>query len=211
MCRAAHACRLPSLQCKLGSDREEQQQHDSEAGAGPSPDERTPGGAARPCGQLSLGEYLAAARRLCLRRQGDWAVQLAQKGSRGGAAQRQDEKEGTAVATVDAGGGRDMLYAVGSHAHNRDGESARGKSIMYGWMPGKKKEEILGMQQLVLGLMQQHAVSCVADIGTGLCAQACLCAHVSLACAGVNVRARTSVRARVCTFPYTCARTHVHI
>ena len=180
MCRAAHACRLPSLQCKLGSDREEQQQHDSEAGAGPSPDERTPGGAARPCGQLSLGEYLAAARRLCLRRQGDWAVQLAQKGSRGGAAQRQDEKEGTAVATVDAGGGRDMLYAVGSHAHNRDGESARGKSIMYGWMPGKKKEEILGMQQLVLGLMQQHAVSCVADIGTGLCAQACLCAHVSV-------------------------------
>ena len=59
-----------------------------------------------------------------------------------------------------------MLYAVGSHAHG-GGESERRKNIMYGWMPGKKKEEILGMQKLVLGLMQQHAVSCVADIGTG--------------------------------------------
>jgi hypothetical protein len=32
-----------------------------------------------------------------------------------------------------------MIYAVGSHAH-RDGESGRGKSVMYGWMPWKKKE-----------------------------------------------------------------------
>jgi hypothetical protein len=143
LCRAAR--RLPSLQCNLARPCSRQQEG---AGAGAQ------SWADRPVGQLSLGEYLATARRLCLCRQGDWAVKLERKGSPpppppppprplppGGAGQSQDANEGQAATSANAVAGReqDMVYAVGSHAH-RDGESGRGKSVMYGWMPWKKKE-----------------------------------------------------------------------
>ena len=147
LCRAVR--RLPSLQCNLARPCSSQQEGAGE-GAPSWADERKHGDE-RPCGQLSLEEYLATARRLCLSRHGDWAVKLERKEDSpppppppprplppGGAGERQDAKTATSP-NAGADSEQDMMYAVGSHAH-RNGESGREKSVMYGWMPWKKKE-----------------------------------------------------------------------
>ena len=102
---------------------------------------------------ISLQEYLAAARRLCLRRDGNWAVQLQQKRSK---AQTGKDRGDTTP---------DMTYAVGTHAHRRQGCEEQANS-MYGWMNRKKKEQVKGMEELVEGMLARHHIACVADIGT---------------------------------------------
>jgi hypothetical protein len=115
---------LPSLKCEFcESDH-------------PDPSSPTP----------SLAEFIRTARRLCLVRDGDWAVHL------------HDESGDS---------GEDATYPVGRHAHPSEVETSGRGGGVYGWMCAKKKEEVMGMQGVVAGVATSHGTTCVADIGSG--------------------------------------------
>jgi len=133
--------RLSSLKCEL---TEQQRSEPSVSTARSTPGSST----------ISLEEYLDTARRLTLGREGDWSVQLLQQ----------------KVATVGVGaaaGKGDVSYAVGVLASRGEEETAGRGGGIYGWMNAKKKEEVMGMQELVSGMVTSHSTTCVADIGSG--------------------------------------------
>ena len=99
----------------------------------------------------SLPAYVAAARRLCLGRNGDWTVELHEKGQGGG---KQTSKKES--------------FAVGARASRHLQEQQTGRrSDMYKFMSSKKKEEVMGVQGLVTGMVRLHGSTTICDIGSG--------------------------------------------